>query len=82
MVRFERNSFIHLFWFYNYKIDENSNMEKIHNRFKIFLELSRIFVKMEPWTQDKGFFDLRSFTNLQRDHQENAIPCRLLKEFF
>lgn len=81
MVRIERNSFVHLFWFFNHKIDENITIEKIHNRLKIVLELSRIFEKMEPWTYDKAIFDIRSFTKLQNYNKENAIQCKFLKDF-
>jgi hypothetical protein len=79
-VRLERSSFIHLYWFYNYSIEENIIIEKIHDRLKVVVELSNIFWKMEPWIPDNDFFDIRSFTNLQSHQKENTITCKLFNK--
>jgi hypothetical protein len=76
-IQQERSSFIRLFWFYNYTIDENSMLEKIHDRLKVVVELSDIFWKMDPWDQDKEFFDIRSFTNLPDNQKEITVSCKL-----
>jgi hypothetical protein len=79
-IRLERNSFIHLFWFYNHRIDETIIIEKIHDRVKVVVELSKIFWNMEPWTQDREFFDIRSFTNLQGIQKEITVSCKLFNK--